>query len=95
MRVLAFLFIVGCGGTTTPKDPFAAGACDAHWSANGFTDCQEGCVDSSQVLGANGSGCAAQLATGDPFTCVATFELGSAVGCCASDKPHLYFAECQ
>ena len=95
MRRFAFLILVACGGgSTTPIDPHAAGTCDARWTANGFTDCPAGCMDSAQVLGATGGACDATLDSGSGFHCVATFEVGSAVGCCASDKPHLYFAEC-
>ena len=95
MRVLAFLLLFGCTGTTTPKDPYAAADCDSHWNANGFTDCEAGCIDSAHVLGAMGPACQATLETGSGFSCIATFDFGSAVGCCVSDKPHLYFAECQ
>ena len=95
MRGLAWLFLLACSGTTTPIDPYAAADCDSHWRANGFTDCEAGCTDSAQVLGAMGSACQAAVETGSAFSCIATFEVGSAVGCCVSDKPHLYFAECQ
>ena len=94
MRVLALMFILGCSGTTKPKDPFAAGTCDSHWTENGFTTCDEGCADAAQVLGAMGSACDGMLETGSAFHCIASFDFGSANGCCASDKPNLYFAEC-
>lgn len=91
----AWLFVIACSSTPpTPKDPFASGECDSHWQANGFTTCQEGCVDSAKVLGATGAACTAMLDTGSGFQCTATFDVGSATGCCASDKPNLYFAEC-
>ncbi len=90
---LALVLLFACG-SSTPKDPYAAGTCDSHWQANGFTSCQEGCVDATKVLGATGPACAAMLDTGSGFQCVATFEVGSATGCCVSDKPNLYFAEC-
>ena len=89
----AWLFLFACG-TSTPKDPYAQGTCDASWKANGFTDCDEGCVSATKVLNAKGPACTAMLASGSAFQCVATFETGSATGCCVSDKPNLYFAEC-
>ena len=58
MRV-ALLFLIACSGTTTPKDPYAAADCDSSWNTNGFTDCEAGCTDSAQVLGAKGSACQA------------------------------------
>ena len=96
---LALVFVIGCfgacSGTAAPKDPYAGGTCDSHWQANGFTDCEAGCADSAMVLEAKGSACAAMTETGSAFSCIATQEFGSAVGCCVSDKPRLYFAECQ
>ena len=95
MRAVAFLFLLGCTSTAAPpKDPYAGATCDASWMANGFDQCEAGCADSAQVLGATGAGCTGALATGESFTCVATFEFAGVTGCCASDKPHLLFAEC-
>jgi len=93
---LALVFLIACTSTpAAPKDPYAAGMCDSHWQANGFTDCEAGCSDSAQVLEAKGSACDAATEAGSAFSCIATWEFGSAVGCCVSDKPRLYFAECQ
>lgn len=91
---LAWLFLFACSSSSAPKDPYAAGTCDSHWQANGFTSCDEGCVSSTKVLGAMGAACAGMLANGSAFQCVATFEVAGTTGCCASDKPNLYFAEC-
>jgi hypothetical protein len=97
VKYLLVLFVLGCCGgddTEALHEPHDAVACDSAWTANGFTDCEAGCADSAAALGATGPSCDGTLATGSAFACFKTFVYNGVTGCCASDKPHLYWADC-
>jgi hypothetical protein len=81
------------GGMTV--DRHALGVCDSVWTANGFTACETGCMDSSVALLATGPSCQAKTATSSPVSCAKTFVFDGVTGCCASELPNLYFADCQ
>ena len=76
-------------------DRHAAGTCDASWIANGFTICEAGCADSNKALLAQGPSCNGKTLAGVAVSCQRTFVFDGATGCCASDPPNLYFADCQ
>jgi hypothetical protein len=97
LAALALAALVpGCAhDPAAPVDVHAAATCDAAWMRNGFTDCELACADSTVALGAMGPRCAAKTTAGAPVDCPKTFVVGGVTGCCASDTPHLYFAECQ
>jgi hypothetical protein len=95
VKSLLVVLMLGCGTPADPpRDPHAAAACDGSWSANGYTECEAGCADSAAALGATGPACDGVLGSGDAFECVKTFEFDGQVGCCASDKPRLLWADC-
>lgn len=86
---------VGCSTSDPPpRDPHGAASCDGAWTANGYDACEAGCADSGAALGATGPACDATLGSGAPFACTKTFEFDGQVGCCASDKPRVLWADC-
>jgi hypothetical protein len=95
--VLAIV-VAACGhGHAQPDaaDPHSAGACDSHWTQNGFSQCELACADSTVALGAGGPSCSALTASGTPIDCVKTFVFAGIRGCCAADKPSVLFADCR
>lgn len=95
MKICVLLVVVACGTTAEPMvDRHAPGTCDQVWINNGFDQCETGCVDSSIALNAMGPSCTAKTASGRAAACTATFELGGIIGCCVSESPHVYFADC-
>ena len=92
MHRLLLAMLTACG-TSGPVDPHAHVTCDTIWTANGFTDCEQACVDATTALNAMGIGCEATTTTG-PLRCQKTFEFEGAVGCCASRTPSVLFAAC-
>lgn len=94
LLVLA-LAAAGCsGGDDAPVEPHALGDCDKGWTNNGFTQCEAACKNSTVALTASGAACTAHDTAG-PIQCSATFEFQGLVGCCASVKPQVLYAECQ
>jgi hypothetical protein len=37
----------------------------------------------------------ARITSGMQVSCTATFDFDGAIGCCVSQTPHVYFADCQ
>jgi hypothetical protein len=98
VRRLLVLTLAACGASgpsdaMIPIEPHAHVACDDIWTANGFTDCEEACVDATTALNAMGAGCAAATSSG-PVTCQKTFKFRELTGCCASSEHTVLFAEC-
>jgi len=92
-RFLLLLAVVlgACGD----RDPHAAATCDGPLQANGFTECELACADSSVSLVASGPSCQGITVSGSTVDCSKTFEFEGVTGCCASNAPQLRFAECQ
>ncbi len=89
---LALLALAACGADGIP-DPHAQATCDAVWTRNGFEQCEAGCADSAALSDA-GPACDATTLGGTAFACAATHVFAGVMGCCASVKPRLRFAEC-
>ena len=97
MRTIVLVLVTACGGGGGDDmvDRHAPGTCDSVWTANGYDQCEAGCVDSSIALNATGPACTAKTAAGTSANCSATFAYDGFTGCCVSDTPRLYFADCQ
>lgn len=90
--VLAFI-LTACSGDDGPVDIHAIVACDDAWVRNGYTDCENACVNSTVALTASGPACEAHTSVG-PVSCSKTFVFEGATGCCASNPPKQLFGEC-
>ena len=96
VRAIALLLVTACGTSGDGMvDRHAPGTCDQIWVNNGFDQCEAGCMDASIALNATGPSCAGKTATGRAAACSATFEFDGVTGCCVSETPHVYFADCQ
>jgi hypothetical protein len=96
MRTLVLaLMLIACSGDdgATPIDIHAVVGCDDAWVRNGYTECENACVNSTVALNANGPACEAHTSNG-PVSCSKTFVFEGAMGCCASHPPMELFAEC-
>jgi hypothetical protein len=96
-RLLALGFLAACGADDVMMmvDRHAPGTCDSIWTANGFDQCETGCVDSAIALNATGASCDAKTVGGNAVFCQKTFVFAGVTGCCASQAPSLFFADCQ
>jgi hypothetical protein len=98
MRSLALLWALSAchhtAGIDARVDPREVIACDASWVANGFTQCEAACADSSTALGAMGTACTGTITSGATESCSKTFEFSGVTGCCVSNPPEVLFAEC-
>ena len=98
MRCVALLLLAACSTDKPPPpiDRHAPGTCDSIWVANGFDQCEAGCMDATLALNAMGATCMARTTAGMPVGCTATFVADDgATGCCVSQAPNVYFADCQ
>ena len=91
--VALILSTSACGGADGPVDIHAVVACDQVWIANGFTQCEEACVNATTALNAMGTGCQAHTSSG-AVACSKTFEFQGVMGCCATNPPQVMFGEC-
>lgn len=91
--VLALVLSALACGADGPVDIHAVVACDQVWIANGFTRCEQACVNATIALGAMGTACQAQTASG-PIACSKTFDFQGVTGCCATNPPQVLFGEC-
>lgn len=97
MRVLfALMVLAACGGDDTGPvdvDIHALAPCDSIWKNNGYTECENACVDSAVALHAQGTACEATTVVG-PVSCSKTFVFDGVTGCCISHDPQIIFGEC-
>jgi hypothetical protein len=94
IRVL-WVLLAACGTTMPPPvDRHAPATSDQTWIANGFDQCETACVDAQMVLTASGPSCMAKITSGMQVSCTATFDFDGTTGCCVSQTPHVYFADC-
>lgn len=95
MRALVLAFVLGaCGGDDgEPVDIHAFADCDDAWMRNGYSDCENACVNSSVALLASGAACTAHTSNG-AVSCGKTFEFEGVTGCCVSSAPRVLFGEC-
>jgi hypothetical protein len=97
VKYALWLLVAACSSDpmTPPVDRHAPATCDQIWIANGFDQCEVGCVDATTALNAMGPTCMARITSGMQVSCTATFDFMGATGCCVSQTPHVYFADCQ
>jgi hypothetical protein len=97
MRAIV-LVLAACHGGSAPApdtaiDIHALVACDQSWIANGFTQCENACVDATTALDAMGPACAGHTTVG-AVACSKTFVFLGVTGCCATRSPQVLFASC-